>query len=311
MKLTRARISNFKALQSVNIEFEPEYHPQVFPLGGLNGCGKSTFLQLIYALLGMDFDCINDTFVIEDSGVRLTLLENSKTNDGIFAVINLIVEDDQQIELTYCYGAIINTELPVSTDNKVYTGSFPIMYPETKEYEPMFVHIRADTGSGRPLYEQLAHIKNSIVLIAPEDEVVLFDTKSFSTYYQNYHNYCFYGNNNNVSRDISISLQNKHLAATLTAAAQTIGSNGLRCHKAFSAGELKLISLYLALVRTAEEQAVFLIDDIESTLHPDWQRRVVDLLLAWKPGGQFILATHSYELCHGITPAHVKELPSC
>jgi predicted ATP-binding protein involved in virulence len=49
-------------------------------------------------------------------------------------------------------------------------------------------------------------------------------------------------------------------------------------------------------------------DEIENGYHPDWQRHIIDDLLAWGPSNQYILATHSYELCRAVTPAHVKEL---
>jgi predicted ATP-binding protein involved in virulence len=50
-------------------------------------------------------------------------------------------------------------------------------------------------------------------------------------------------------------------------------------------------------------------DEIEIALHPDWQYQIVSDLQQWAPSNQYILATHSYELCQALTPSHVKELP--
>jgi predicted ATP-binding protein involved in virulence len=54
--------------------------------------------------------------------------------------------------------------------------------------------------------------------------------------------------------------------------------------------------------------AIVLMDEIEIALHPDWQYQIVYDLVKWGPTNQYILATHSYELCQAVTPAHVKEI---
>ena len=75
-----------------------------------------------------------------------------------------------------------------------------------------------------------------------------------------------------------------------------------------SHGELKRLAIYLWLKYNKINDAIVLIDEIEIALHPDWQYKIVSDLVEWTPGNQFILATHSYELCQALTPAHVKEL---
>ena len=54
--------------------------------------------------------------------------------------------------------------------------------------------------------------------------------------------------------------------------------------------------------------AVILIDEIESSFHPDWQSGIVRDLQDWGPGNQYLLATHSYELCTALTPRQVQEI---
>ncbi len=56
MFLKRISIENFKALKDVDIQFEEEFTPTVFPLGSLNGGGKSTLLQLVFTLLHCSFN---------------------------------------------------------------------------------------------------------------------------------------------------------------------------------------------------------------------------------------------------------------
>jgi predicted ATPase len=76
-----------------------------------------------------------------------------------------------------------------------------------------------------------------------------------------------------------------------------------------SHGELKRFSLYAWLKNNVHEGSIVLMDEVENTFHPDWQYGIVKDLEDWMPQDiQFILATHSYELCQALTPAHVSEL---
>jgi predicted ATPase len=75
-----------------------------------------------------------------------------------------------------------------------------------------------------------------------------------------------------------------------------------------SHGELKRLSLYMWLKFNKIENAIVLMDEVEIALHPDWQYQIVNDLQTWAPNNQYILATHSHELCQALTPAHVKEI---
>jgi predicted ATPase len=75
-----------------------------------------------------------------------------------------------------------------------------------------------------------------------------------------------------------------------------------------SHGELKRFSIYLWLKYRNIENAIVLMDEVEIAFHPDWQYQIISDLQQWAPSNQYILATHSYELCQALTPAHVKEL---
>ncbi len=51
MKLLKVHVPDYRCLKNVTLTFEPDLTPQVFPIGGENGGGKSTLLQLIFVLL--------------------------------------------------------------------------------------------------------------------------------------------------------------------------------------------------------------------------------------------------------------------
>ncbi len=75
-----------------------------------------------------------------------------------------------------------------------------------------------------------------------------------------------------------------------------------------SQGELKRLMIYAWLRAKHAKGALVLIDEIEVSFHPDWQVGIIRDLQAWAPDNQYILATHSYELCQALTPRHVREL---
>jgi len=75
-----------------------------------------------------------------------------------------------------------------------------------------------------------------------------------------------------------------------------------------SHGELKKLSIYAWLKANQIKDSIVSMDEIENGFHPDWQFQIVKELEAWEPSNQYILATHSYELCTAVTPPHVKHL---
>ena len=56
MKLLKVSVPNFRNLQNVELTFEPDLSPSVFPIASQNGGGKSTLLQLIFTLLHCSLD---------------------------------------------------------------------------------------------------------------------------------------------------------------------------------------------------------------------------------------------------------------
>lgn len=75
-----------------------------------------------------------------------------------------------------------------------------------------------------------------------------------------------------------------------------------------SHGELKRLGIYMWIKYFKIEDAIVLMDELEIAFHPDWQYQIISDLYQWSPSNQYIIATHSYELCQALTPAHVKEI---
>lgn len=75
-----------------------------------------------------------------------------------------------------------------------------------------------------------------------------------------------------------------------------------------SHGELKKLGLFIWLKYKHLSDSIILMDEVENGLHPDWQFSIIGDLAKWSPNNQFILATHSYEICDALTPSHISEL---
>jgi predicted ATP-binding protein involved in virulence len=56
MQLLRVQVPDFRGLKDIDISFEKDFLPKIFPLGSQNGGGKSTLLQLIFVLLHCSVD---------------------------------------------------------------------------------------------------------------------------------------------------------------------------------------------------------------------------------------------------------------
>lgn len=63
MHLLRVQVPDFRGLKDIDITFEKDFVPKIFPLGSQNGGGKSTLLQLIFVLLHCSVDEHKKPFV--------------------------------------------------------------------------------------------------------------------------------------------------------------------------------------------------------------------------------------------------------
>ena len=51
MRILSIEVPHFRVLKNVKLDFDSKLTPQIFPIGSTNGRGKSTLLQLVFALL--------------------------------------------------------------------------------------------------------------------------------------------------------------------------------------------------------------------------------------------------------------------
>lgn len=370
MHLVRVQVPNFRALNQVDITFEKDFFPQIFPIGSQNGGGKSTLLQLIFVLLHCSAHSIQFDF-LKYFLLYFKLPENSDSK--ILAEIDI---DDN--------GNLINLIFSCrrySTDPRKSNFDFEnpnlILIYEYNDDDPFkkpvnrilvcqinYLNKQSDNFKNETTKNQkiLSKISENIFLVAPSTQVFLFlpattrqllfrqTNKNSPDYHSqlnlaksklnNFFTYDFlavdllvqafksardqdfmqaietgqYGSNYQnlmnelnkvlVNKKINISKDLEGLTFQLDQNGQTIELNP----EDLSHGELKRLSIYTWLKHNKIKDAIVLMDEIEIALHPDWQYQIISDLQEWEPSNQYILATHSYELCQALTPAHVKEI---
>jgi predicted ATPase len=114
MHLQRVQVPDFRVLKDIDITFEKDFFPRIFPLGSLNGGGKSTLLQLIFVLLHCSADPKKHEFI-------QNLLERFSIPEGVDkkTLATFEIWDGKQVvnlEFFVCHGFYLE-ELLVLEEN--------------------------------------------------------------------------------------------------------------------------------------------------------------------------------------------------
>jgi AAA domain, putative AbiEii toxin, Type IV TA system len=361
MHLKRVRVPDFRVLKDIDITFEPDLVPRIFPLGSLNGGGKSTLLQLVFTLLHC---CTDPNLSIYIENILDGFEVDIEIGNRDLATIS-IVTDSQDVELTFvCYN-VENThdliegdkELDLYMNNNYHvcggarakTAKLLVCKSNLLTYDELSEHLedistriflaapitqvfrflnRDDRGllfkgggESCKYYSQLEDAKSELPgffaydLLAVNLLIQAFTAARDEDFRVAIANGGKYGETyQQLFKDLEQMLVDKRVNIDADFAGVSfskIDSNGSPIQlypEDLSHGELKRLSLYMWLKFNKIENSIVLMDEVEIGLHPDWQYEIVNDLQTWAPSNQYILATHSYELCQALTPAHVKEI---
>ncbi|MBO1061995.1 MAG: ATP-binding protein [Aphanizomenon flos-aquae CP01] len=371
MKLLQVQVPDFRVLKDVDIKFDRRFVPNIFPLGSLNGGGKSTLLQLVFVLLHC---CTNPErhHYIENLLHGFTF--NNDGSDRVLAIIN-IWDGEKEVEIKFLVGDYPIEDIAVDLDDE-YHDRNGIHPPVLRQEHIIYIcsyFLPVGMSENRLLCrvsgnlyryqakDLLDEISNKIFLAAPITQVFLFisresryrlfakngggnydsDLKLSKSKLPGFFTYDFapvdllikaftsardedfitaietegeYGKRyKELLAELNLLLANKKVNIStdfskITFKLDTNNENIELYPEDLSHGELKRLSIYLWLKYNKIEDAIVLMDEIEIGFHPDWQYRIIPDLEQWSPSNQYILATHSYELCQALTPAHVREL---
>ncbi|CCI27718.1 conserved hypothetical protein [Microcystis aeruginosa PCC 9809] len=378
MRLLRVQVPDFRVLKNIDLSFEKDFFPQIFPIGSQNGGGKSTLLQLIFILL----HCSGDPEKIE---YVVNVLHRCQLEDELeqktLAIFEILTDNREEVKLDFfiCRDAYVKQFVSDLDGQFVYDfgdvyikhfvsdidGQFLYLcQAKNQKNEEIFLLCKFSQATQEECQLFMKELSSKIFLAAPSTQVFIFLPKATnkslfqinqgnpdsSNYYlamadikkklSNLFTYDFlpvellinyfimardqdfaqaietgeYGNNyqlrrqklNSILSDKEINLDKDISRITFKFKGDT---NGEELYpEDLSHGELKRLSIYLWLKYRRIKDAIVLMDEIEIALHPDWQYKIIEDLQEWEPSNQYILATHSYELCQALTPAHVKEI---
>ena len=401
MHLERIKIPGYRVLSNVDMLFEKDYEPQVFPIGSENGGGKSTLLQLIFVLLHCSAKPERHKYI---QNTLASFSHSSSESEKLIAEFTLRVNGKKrQIRFISLGPKFISDSLGSDAENidfnsfaKIYlhepimVGSKPgakiidskkriehLLAAKNLTYLTWYVPLDSDVEETRIVICQkslddpedigglLRVAEKSVFLLGPSNQQYLFlprttrkqmvkvekkdlarlnsqkqlvktasDLPGLYTYDWLSVEPMIKLFKNARDRDFSLAVETGKYGDNYTLMFQEVNNllfgkqvrpfgdlSGIQfsvCNsdgeevsiglEDFSRGELKRIMIYAWLKANEAEHAVVLMDEIEVSFHPDWQYGIVRDLTDWAPGNQYLLATHSHELCQALTPAHVREL---
>jgi predicted ATP-dependent endonuclease of OLD family len=176
MHLLRVQVPDFRGLKDIDITFEKDFFPNIFPLGSQNGGGKSTLLQLIFVLLHCAVDDDKKPFL-------QNMLQGFKINEGeekVLAIID-IWDGENTVNLEfYCkkysiVAGIKSTDEDRNSENIIYICYLSKEF--SLEYEIVTI-TQLRCRFNNPNKEQaelfLDKVSRKIFLAAPSTQVFLF-----------------------------------------------------------------------------------------------------------------------------------------
>ncbi|XZN94192.1 MAG: AAA family ATPase [Microcoleus sp.] len=177
MHLLRVQVPDFRGLKNIDITFEKDFFPSIFPLGSQNGGGKSTLLQLIFVLLHCSVDDDKKPFLEN-------LLQGFKISDRqdkrVLAIID--ISDGEKIvnleffsEESSPSEAMGDCDEDINSENSINLCYYSNAQKFNKNQEPntkLQCHL---TNQSKEKAKSLLHkISRKIFLAAPSTQIFLF-----------------------------------------------------------------------------------------------------------------------------------------
>jgi predicted ATP-dependent endonuclease of OLD family len=177
MHLLRVQVPDFRGLKNIDITFEKDFVPSIFPLGSQNGGGKSTLLQLIFVLLHCSID--------EDKKPFLqNLLQGFKVADGqdkrVLAIID--IWDTEKIfnleffsEKCSLLESTVDFDEDITSEERINLCYYSSAQKFNNNQEPNTKLQCNLTNQNKDIAKLLLHkISRKIFLAAPSTQIFLF-----------------------------------------------------------------------------------------------------------------------------------------
>ena len=179
MHLLRVQVPDFRGLKNIDITFEKDFVPSIFPLGSQNGGGKSTLLQLIFVLLHCSVD--------EDKKKYLqNFIQGFKISDTSRkrVLASLDIWDGQEVVKLDFYCRKLSLFLDDVDENIIAKDLLHICYYssvyyasiKSYNYQDIDTELLCDVKNKKPdiVNSFLNRISRKIFLAAPSTQIFLF-----------------------------------------------------------------------------------------------------------------------------------------
>lgn len=333
MKMQRINIKNFKKFEDVTVEFNPDVN--VFT--GINNCGKTTLLEAIalwhecFVKLIKQADRGDKKLNLRQGDYRLgnksqnyydfneivsvrspnyeDLFYNLDTGEKVYIQVDFLTNGSETLKIGFylCSVSGNNYEIHVNQSVLDYTlfnsffKSFPC--PISSIYASPVAHLLFDEEFERDAVikykiqrrKSIEAIRNRLYQINQETRVAF--TKDLSKILNNNTTQIEYKIIGEYNKDISIKVEIKLSAKDVFKDISLLGS-----------GTLQIIEILLSIYDEIADLKVILLDEPDSHIHRDIQKRLLEVLVARTKNTQIFITTHNESLIRSAHPNFIFHL---
>lgn len=301
MNLKRVEIIKYKNFENVVIDFEKNKFPNVYSIASENGGGKSTLLQFIFIILHcfahrdrynyimkiLEFNSYEKIFVLKDNMLPFNFIFEDKGKDYY---LNLPLWN-RDID-GYPYG---NKEYTNMTIEQVVELSNSV-YLTVPDAQPL--HFLSEEDNKEEMKKLLPNF--STYEFPTEQSIINSFEHEKQEDFREMRVHGQYGSNYiDFTNELKDFIEGKDIGENQDGTKITFklkGSDKELLSKDLSHGELRKLGIYIWLKSMVRKDSIILMDEVDIALHPKWQYELVENLIQWSKGSQFLLATHSPQI---------------
>jgi predicted ATPase len=262
-------------------EIDWQLNPDVNILTGINGSGKSTLLRLFYDAFQNDFTYFEGTDVFEKLTIELNETKTEFLGKTRLAIKNKLAEEWDFSNYSNSLAADFYGELEV-----VYINTFDSLladFDNKKQGKSERIKTSLDLLLYAKGVEYVKYLKQLEAKFRHENDATTYDAKNR---FLQILNDSFSATNKQIKEkeDISSFYFEKKTTGKVLSPFQ------------FSAGEKQFFYLLLSALIQNNKPTIFLLDEPEISLHPEWQLNLIRYIRELNPNAMVIAATHSPEI---------------
>lgn len=289
LKLSGVDICGINGIKSLNVNF----NPGINIICGKNGIGKTTILECIVSLLNnrtnnnirKNLNSHESYYVIyglnkQDNFYREKYLFDEDDDNNKRWEYKYSIENNRKVSNNYVYLSIHRSQI-----NSIYGNKLELIqnwFGEVYNKRQLSIFEYDDFQMAVECFSKL-------------DPKIQYSGAKFSeNHAKNRENSDFYSNRKKNKAEIYVKT-----------------SDGEMPLKYLSAGYLSCLAIFLDIIKKAktisgfenaieEYEGLILIDEIDLHLHPEWQKKVLEILKWMIPKAQIIATTHSPHIIQAV-----------